>query len=396
MRSLFIALLLGTLALATTDVAWSITKGKDGEGMTSTQLNTHFGFSAAKWVNPANYPLSCVDGRNEAPSFGTTGGDFGEYLLAVETYAKYGGDTCQIALDALFNQFVESIQPRKFYWHTDEHVVHSIIHTMNLSDIDLIHPASDVDMEVLSSLLIQPEFVGCGHVANILRNPQLYTIAKVDVVQRVILSFFHHAWSSAEHRKMITLDILKGDHNETAACTVTVRANGEAEESSTGEYEYEAEVGKYPLLAPRNHNTLVASFIMHPQVIDQFRALLGPFFVAALAHETDTHVAVVPTLSQFRAQMDALGGIHTSRTLYTLARALPWYSAEVTLNGSLHLGAGVYVGIVILVLLFAWAAGYALWITYRYYMQRKAAMAGGAAPVPIETQALKGDFKQLP
>lgn len=47
----------------------------------------HFSIDKLTWLNPNNTYLSCIDGRNDAASYGTPGGDFGEWLIALETSA---------------------------------------------------------------------------------------------------------------------------------------------------------------------------------------------------------------------------------------------------------------------------------------------------------------------
>lgn len=145
---------------------------------------------ALRWVEPgAGVGLSCVDGRSDDDVLGSPGGDAGELLLLLAAAEQEGEPIDLGEVPALIDAWVETFGG--FYMHTDSHALARLGQSL-AADPRLatalpqpLDPAAleawlrDPPLELREALLahiVDPNAVGCGHLASVLRAPEDYEL----------------------------------------------------------------------------------------------------------------------------------------------------------------------------------------------------------------------------
>jgi hypothetical protein len=77
------------------------------------------------WTHPRDQHWGCIDGRHDTPTYGTPGGDMGEFLLVQSVLKRH--ITRQFTPQEYGEMLYAYIDSRTFqdpfYMHTDEHSV---------------------------------------------------------------------------------------------------------------------------------------------------------------------------------------------------------------------------------------------------------------------------------
>ncbi|MCA9713246.1 MAG: rhodanese-like domain-containing protein [Myxococcales bacterium] len=261
--------------------------------------------------------IACVDGRDEHAVFGTPGGDMGELVLALTVFEQIRGVAlAPEELRALFHDHAAAFGD--FYMHTDTHALSSLrdaIVRIPLPGVTLPADASvDAALGVvlrppraaelaLLELLVEPEFVGCGHLRLILEHPDEYRVRR-ELLRELIALFFRELWSGDRRLHYV---VLNGEHHEGAVLNVEIPGAVHA-------------YTRVPAIPPRFGGR--AMFVYHPQIAAFIRDQQALFFTE---HDAWQGVA----LEDYRAQLEALAQAQLRRTLQHLAPALPVFTVRV-------------------------------------------------------------------
>lgn len=197
-----------------------------------SEINHHTNWTSLREIANSG-ELSCIDGRHEHCIVSAPGGNMGEFILmlgAAESIGamKFSAKQIEIILGEYANNFGQ------FYMHTDTHAISRLLISLtnqaklsdwlsqfnesdNIEDFyaALLSPSKDLSEHILS-YLIQPYFIGCGHLSLLVKYPKKYGIRK-QLAQDSLRSFFHLMWNG--NAKM-HWELLKGEHNETEVVTL--------------------------------------------------------------------------------------------------------------------------------------------------------------------------------
>jgi hypothetical protein len=174
--------------------------------------------------------FSCIDARNENSVVGAFGGDFGEFLIALDVYR-----TECTARQSLTDEHIELIlrdfvvgnttPQRPFYLHTDDARLKSLLDAM---DADTFPSGEDLTMKSKKKwldALLQTEirYHGCGHVWNVLANAEEYG-TDVNMVKGT-LKAFHELYWNPKYSNRILYGVMSGTYNARAVMEINTRTN---------------------------------------------------------------------------------------------------------------------------------------------------------------------------
>ncbi len=179
-------------------------------------------------------PLCCIDGRSGDPVVGIAAGDMGAIIVALAAIEDIrDGHLPTWKVNKFFEWYLEEFG--SMYMHTDEHALESLLDLFrkeekfvseNLNSVGELeglirNPPEDLRDDLLGFLL-DPEFIGCGHLKLILQKYKLYGIRK-GLVLDAIRAFFWTMWTgTTEQKKKLTYIVLSDQHDEGAVVSVEI------------------------------------------------------------------------------------------------------------------------------------------------------------------------------
>lgn len=157
--------------------------------------------------------ISCIDGRHEGCTVGAPGGNAGELVRLLAVLEWYAGMTFdERAVEAVMRAHVERLG--SFYLHTDVAAAERIAGAIG-SELDaqaLLRAPPGSSRERISSLLVEPANVGCGHLRLLLEQPEAHRVRRA-LTEAVIRSFFRLLWDGEAG---VRFAVLGGHHAEEA------------------------------------------------------------------------------------------------------------------------------------------------------------------------------------
>lgn len=166
-------------------------------------------------------PLSCIDGRHASCVVGAPGGNAGELVVLLTAAEHVLGAPVDVA--ATFDAYLERFG--RFYLHSDTHAASRLVHDAasaigaqlpvpppRAALEDLLRRAPPSWQPALLDLLVDPDRVGCGHLAAMLRDPATYRV-RAPLVGDVLRAFFTAMWRGEPDPVFVVLD---GAHDERA------------------------------------------------------------------------------------------------------------------------------------------------------------------------------------
>eukprot|EP01101_Sappina_pedata_P007764 TRINITY_DN4165_c0_g1_i1.p1 TRINITY_DN4165_c0_g1~~TRINITY_DN4165_c0_g1_i1.p1 ORF type:complete len:355 (+),score=106.36 TRINITY_DN4165_c0_g1_i1:82-1146(+) len=296
------------------------------------------------FADPLNHSFACIDGRCGDPVLGTPGGDTGEFLLALAIYHRYNslvhnGKTNVHERFIKYLQDVHKEQP--FYMHTSRDAVRSLSETLAISEEEVINPSTTELKMTLLDYVIKPEFIGCGHISLLLRNPEEYVIPTY-IAQELIRSFYKLLWGLDERHSTLSkmqLVVLEGCHQEKAILEVTsevissetgsISKHGDIKPSDTDEgFVFGRGCARvFPLVRPYitlENGDKIQFFVHHGKAIEMFRYKNAKFFKKLLTPK-------FPELKtrHMKTEIDRLAEKKLYLTIGNLAPTLPIYNLSV-------------------------------------------------------------------
>lgn len=136
--------------------------------ITSSDIQKHF--EPLKFVPISSQTFFCKDSRGNELNFGAPGGDFGEFLLALDCFYALSSEKSFKDVDELFGKWLNErcSKDRPFYLHSDRAAVNKITNGSLLRDLK----SEDQERFIESFHNSQ----GCGHLRLILEDPKSYEI----------------------------------------------------------------------------------------------------------------------------------------------------------------------------------------------------------------------------
>ncbi|PIT87045.1 MAG: hypothetical protein COU31_05160 [Candidatus Magasanikbacteria bacterium CG10_big_fil_rev_8_21_14_0_10_40_10] len=162
---------------------------------------------SAKWQNFYLTPKECIDGRTDHEIFGVPGGDAGLLVATIATYEKMTGrplDKKQII--AVLDKYIDLIAHNNFYFHTDNHA-----------------------HELPDNQEAQTDNIGCGHLKEVLKNPEKYQTRK-EITGAILTELYTRAKQTPSQKKSnpIKLTTLTSNHDEIAVIIIENTDNDQA------------------------------------------------------------------------------------------------------------------------------------------------------------------------
>lgn len=290
------------------------------------QVRDHVGDPRnVRWVKLASMAtygsFSCIDGRDERGVIGTPGGDAGEFLLSLAAVEHATGSTLdeaavQQALLARIDTF------GGFSRHCDEQNFNTLTAALRgdprigeaagrteVESYEFLRRPPEHVRETLLEHLLNPDYLGCGHVRLMLVQSSEYGI-RGELVESFLRSFYRLWWEGAPE---LALTILPGQHNEAAVVNVRL------EDELWG-------MSRIPLVSPTCSESQM--FVNHADVANYLRQRVVEFHLRGLGP-----VPVADGEALQKATED-LATRQLTQTVGQLAKGLPIYDLVFSRDGS--------------------------------------------------------------
>ena len=130
-------------------------------------------FEEKRFVPIAAQTFYCKDSRGDEANFGAPGGDFGEFLLALDCYSSIS--KAEIDAEIIFGRWLDErcSKERPFYLHTDRPALMRLFQALGKGQEELKDPL-DLNKELQAKFIQEfgrsSKFQGCGHLRLILED----------------------------------------------------------------------------------------------------------------------------------------------------------------------------------------------------------------------------------
>lgn len=144
-----------------------------------------------KFIPISKQTFYCKDSRGDAANFGAPGGDFGEFLLALNCYSSISVDS-SLDVEELFGKWLDErcSKERPFYLHTDRPALTRLFEAIGKGSLKDPRDLKGTDRELfINEFGKGSTFQGCGHLRLILEDLEAYGIKK-DVFESLTAAFF--------------------------------------------------------------------------------------------------------------------------------------------------------------------------------------------------------------
>ncbi len=173
--------------------------------------------------------LACIDGRHDEPIVGAPGGDAGELVLLLSAFEDYAGRAfSQPVVLAILEAYMDA--EGQFYLHTDRSALERLDSTLRdgasqawedarargTAIEDWVANPPFGSRPLLLQYLIDPDFVGCGHLKTLLQYPEEAGVRR-GLVESVIQAFLQMLWRGDSRAEYV---VLEGGHAEESIVIV--------------------------------------------------------------------------------------------------------------------------------------------------------------------------------
>jgi len=260
------------------------------------------------WINIHTASFGCADGRSAEEGLGTWGGDFAEFVTALNVYEQMATiRLSQAEVTSIFRKYLQLSNRDKFTGCMSGLAIRQLFGSVDDMEAAIRNPPEE-KRAALWMKIADSNFIGSDHIKFMLENPAQYSVRK-ELVQHFIHSFFDILWNSYDplHSKL-HVQILPGDHQERAVVSVTVpefclkQANLVA------------------LIAPRLPTTSIV--ILNPDAVQVLRKELSVFF----SRETSPVVRSDEMNKRFNVLAAGQGAL-TKKMMYD---RIPTYTARIS------------------------------------------------------------------
>lgn len=135
-------------------------------------LLEHFG--EKKFVPIAAQTFYCKDSRGDEANFGAPGGDFGEFLLALDCYTSIY--KAEVDAEIIFERWLDErcSKERPFYLHTDRPALMRLFKAIGKGEEEEFKHPRELNKELQAKFIEEfgssSKFQGCGHLRLILED----------------------------------------------------------------------------------------------------------------------------------------------------------------------------------------------------------------------------------
>jgi hypothetical protein len=163
----------------------------------------------------------------------------------------------------------------------------------------------------LSRYLLDPLFVGCGHMKLMMTKPAQYGMSE-KVLRSLSVAFFDNMWNVPEKAGQLAYPMLPGDHKEGAVVSIVI-PDEELNDNTM-----------IPMVAPTDGK--ISMFVNHPQVVKYLNKKVAYLLAKEgknLIKDLDVDPEAVMT------HMEHLQNEGVRQTVSALAWGLPVYTFEM-------------------------------------------------------------------
>jgi hypothetical protein len=253
--------------------------------------------------------FACIDGRKTEGIFGTLGGDFGEFILGVQSYLNLSVKKKNFSKDEILNllkSFIDYLatEKRRFYYHTSKEKA-NVLFAKVIPKVVILPDERPLNVTSWFAELPKPEHQGCGHIKILLTFPEEMGITDQKMVHFSLQSMLEIYWTPGYNEK-IDLDVLQGELRPNAV--VSIKNSGCQHHN--------------PVVIPNRVGSSV--FIHHSTAIENFRETKIAKFFTTLDESIE--------VSKMVEEMNRLGKIQMQTVLNRLTSAKVVNTYEVDLK----------------------------------------------------------------
>ena len=241
-----------------------------GKGASLNSIRNLIGdASSLTYVPIEKSSFKCLDGRYNKPVLSTTGGDAGEFILALNIFEDLLNENNnnntillnQEDVDFILYKFINQSNSQPFYMCTDDNAINHIEKELQIEGLNIINPRENIKND-LFNLITESENIGDLHIRLMLKYPEKYGIRK-DLITMFLNSFYKLYWNNKNIKDKMELDILTGDHNENAF--IEVRSENECQKEKIA-----------PLIPTQDK--FISVFVHHLDAVSIKRKVIAEFF----------------------------------------------------------------------------------------------------------------------
>ena len=241
-----------------------------GKGASLNSIRNLIGdASSLTYVPIEKSSFKCLDGRYNKPVLSTTGGDAGEFILALNIFEDLLNENNnnntillnQEDVDFILYKFINQSNSQPFYMCTDDNAINHIEKELQIEGLNFINPRDNIKND-LFDLITKTENIGDLHIRLMLKYPEKYGIRK-DLITMFLNSFYKLYWNNKNIKDKMELDILTGDHNENAF--IEVRSENECQKEKIA-----------PLIPTQDK--FISVFVHHLDAVSIKRKVIAEFF----------------------------------------------------------------------------------------------------------------------
>jgi hypothetical protein len=260
------------------------------------------------WTDVRTSSFGCVDGRSAEEALGTWGGDFGEFVTALNIYEQMTTiHLSQSEVTANLRKYLEASNRKKFTTCMSGLSVRQMFGAVEDLKSAIFNPPEE-RKAALWMKISDPNFVGNEHIKFMLENPTEYSVRK-ELVQHVIHSFYDILWNQFDPlRSKLDVQILPGEHAERAVVSI-----------SSPEFCLQ-QANLVPLIAPRTPESSIA--VVHSEAAQVLRKELSVFF----SREANPIVRADEMSKRFNVLAAGQGALTKKR----MFDRIPTYNAKIS------------------------------------------------------------------
>lgn len=178
-----------------------------------------------EWAHATQMSFSPMDGRNSEKVLATPGGDMGEFIQAVASYAKTAAVTLsQEDVTGMFRKYLKTMTREKFTYETDEFAYFRMANAAGCPGMHIADVASRVTRSAIIAALADPDSIGDPFIKYLLTNAVELDFDP-SYVTMSLAAYHDTLWTGTveEQSKLCYLEV-KGKSREQALVTIKTPA----------------------------------------------------------------------------------------------------------------------------------------------------------------------------
>jgi len=173
------------------------------------------------WADAGKVSFGCADGRDPKPGVFTWGGDFSEFVVALNVYEQM--TSTQLSRGKVTERLRSWLMKsgrEKFTTCISSLAIRQMFGSVD-NGREAIRSPLEEKLPALMLKIADSNFVGNEHIKFMLEAPEEYSMRK-ELIQHAIRSFYNILWNQFDPlRNKLNVQVLEGDHQERAVVAVS-------------------------------------------------------------------------------------------------------------------------------------------------------------------------------